>query len=81
MTRSIHILYFAQLREQSGRPEQTLETDAATPRSLFDELREQHGFSLLPDHLKVAVNDRMVDWDTPLNDGDTVLFVPPVAGG
>ena len=81
MPQHIHILYFAQLREQSGRSEETLETDAATPRAVFDELRARYGFGLSSDNLKVAVNDRMMDWDTPLNDGDTVLFVPPVAGG
>jgi len=29
----------------------------------------------------VAINDEMCDWETVLNDGDEVLFFPPVAGG
>ena len=81
MTHRITVLYFARLREQRGCGEETLETDAATPRELYQWLREQHAFSHSPGTLKVAVNDRMAEWDTPLGDGDTILFVPPVAGG
>jgi len=29
----------------------------------------------------VAINDEMAGWETPLTDGDEVLFFPPVAGG
>jgi len=29
----------------------------------------------------VAVNDQMADWESPIADGDEVLFFPPVAGG
>ena len=29
----------------------------------------------------VAINDEMVQWDSPFSDGDEVLFFPPVAGG
>ena len=32
-------------------------------------------------HVRLAVNDAFVDWSTPLNDGDAVVFIPPVAGG
>ena len=31
--------------------------------------------------LKVAVNAGFSDWQHALADGDTVVFVPPVAGG
>ena len=31
--------------------------------------------------VKVAVNDEMASFDDPVEDGDTVLFFPPVAGG
>jgi molybdopterin converting factor small subunit len=36
---------------------------------------------LSADSLKVAVNERFSDWQHALADGDTVVFVPPVAGG
>jgi len=31
--------------------------------------------------LKVAVNEQFSDWSHLLRDGDTVVFIPPVAGG
>ena len=34
-----------------------------------------------PEHLKVAVNTEFADWSRPLAAGDTVVFIPPVAGG
>jgi molybdopterin converting factor small subunit len=31
--------------------------------------------------LRVAINGEFADWTQPLNAGDAVVFVPPVAGG
>jgi molybdopterin converting factor small subunit len=36
---------------------------------------------LSPEFLRVAVNDEFGDWRARLSDGDTVVFLPPVAGG
>ena len=33
------------------------------------------------EHLKVAINTQFGEWDAPLREGDTVVFLPPVAGG
>lgn len=77
----LRVQYFALLREQAGRRDETLTTRAATPRELFTELTARHGFTLSPDHLKVAVNTEFADWSRPLKAGDTVVFIPPVAGG
>jgi molybdopterin-guanine dinucleotide biosynthesis protein A len=79
--RRIRVQYYALLREEAGRSEETLATGAATPRELFDELKARHPFSLPPALLRVAVNDEFADWTQPLADGDRVVFIPPVAGG
>ena len=79
--RELHVQYFALLREQAGRRDETVATRAATPRELFAELAARHRFTLSPDHLKVAVNAEFADWSLPLSAGDTVVFIPPVAGG
>lgn len=79
--REVQVQYFALLREQAGRREETLRTSAATPRELYAELAARHGFSLAPEHLKVAINAQFADWSQALAEGDNVVFIPPVAGG
>ena len=73
--------YFAILREQAGRSDEMLDTTAATPAELYEELRARHPFQLAAAQLKVALNAEFSDWRTPLKHGDTVVFIPPVAGG
>ena len=52
-----------------------------TAAELYAELQQRHPFQLAPAQLKVAVNSEFGDWQTPLKHGDTVVFIPPVAGG
>ena len=80
-TRPIQVQYYAQLREDAGRAEETVQTGAASVSALFEDLRRRHGFSLSPENLRVAVNGSFVDWDTSLDAQDLVVFIPPVAGG
>ena len=75
------IQYFALLREQAGRSEETLQTSAATPADLFAELNARYGFTLAQEQLKVAVNAEFAEWSHRLRGGDSVVFIPPVAGG
>ncbi len=77
----ISIEYFALLKEQRGRSSDIVETQATDPKTLYSELKAKHAFSLDPESLKVAVNEDFATWDTPLREGDTVVFIPPVAGG
>jgi molybdenum cofactor guanylyltransferase len=75
------IQYFALMREQAGRSEETLETLAGTPADLYSELHARYGFTLSREQLKVAVNSEFSDWSRKLEPGDAVVFIPPVAGG
>lgn len=77
----VTVQYFALLREQRGQTQETLETPAATPAALYDELRGRHGFTLPGDRVRAAVNGEFVAASAPLKAGDTVVFIPPVAGG
>jgi molybdopterin-guanine dinucleotide biosynthesis protein A/molybdopterin converting factor small subunit len=79
--RRIDIQYYASMREQAGRRSESLLTAAATPRELYRELAARHSFSLAPEMLRVAINSEFGDWEQRLNDGDAVVFIPPVAGG
>jgi molybdopterin converting factor subunit 1 len=77
----LKIQYFALMREQAGRSEETLETSAATPADLLSELNVRYAFTLPREQLKVAVNSEFSEWSRPLSTGDAVVFIPPVAGG
>jgi molybdenum cofactor guanylyltransferase len=79
--REIRVQYYALLREQAGRRDETVSTAAGTPGELFRELSSRHHFTLAPEMLKVAVNAEFRDWSHPLAKGDVVVFIPPVAGG
>jgi molybdenum cofactor guanylyltransferase len=79
--REVRVQYYALLREQAGRGQETLSTTASTPRELYDELRRRYPFSLAPELLRVAVNAEFSDWERRLANGDAVVFIPPVAGG
>lgn len=77
----VHIEYFAILREQRGVARESITTEAATPATLYAELRARHGFTLPPERIRAAVNEEFVDGSRPLRDGDQIVFIPPVAGG
>lgn len=78
---SVSVRYFALLREERGEGEETVQTTAANATELYAELRARHGFSLSPESVRLAVNDEFAAWDTTLEEGDTVGFLPPVSGG
>lgn len=80
-SKQIRVQYFALLREQAGRSDESLVTTARTPRELYDELKSRYPFSLAPEMLRVAVNTEFGEWSQLLADGDAVVFIPPVAGG
>ena len=77
----VSIRYFAQLREQRGIPEESVSTDAVDAAGLYRDLAARHAFTLPAESLKVAINDGFAPWDSPLHEGDTIVFLPPVAGG
>jgi molybdenum cofactor guanylyltransferase len=77
----LKIQYYALMREQAGRSEETVETAASNPGDLYDELVARYGFTLTRAQLKVAVNSEFSEWTRKLAAGDAVVFIPPVAGG
>jgi molybdopterin-guanine dinucleotide biosynthesis protein A len=77
----IKVQYYAILREQAGRSDESVVTGASTPRDLYNELKSRYPFSLVPEMLRVAVNAEFGEWEQRLVDGDSVVFIPPVAGG
>ncbi len=78
---AVTVQYYAILREQAGRSSESLDSRAATAEELYWELAAHHGFTLPQSLMKVAINGEFAVWGTALNDGDHVVFIPPVAGG
>ncbi len=79
--KTVHVHYFAILREQRGTAEEVVTTAAQTPAELYEELRLRYQFSLGADRVRVAINDEFAPAAGPLRAGDRVVFIPPVAGG
>jgi molybdopterin converting factor small subunit len=79
--KSLTVRYFAIFRENAGISEETISIDAQTAADVFAATSDRHGSSEPLGHCKVAINDVMASWDSPVEDGDSVLLFPPVAGG
>ena len=80
-TRSIQVRFFAVLREQTGKTVLDLTTAAATPAELYRELQSSLGLTFPANLLRVSINERYVTMEATLQQGDRVVFIPPVAGG
>lgn len=81
MKKNINIRYFALLKEEADKNKEELQTDAETAEHLFQELSELYNFSLNVSQVRVSINEEFQDLSTEIKSGDTVVFIPPVAGG
>jgi sulfur-carrier protein len=79
--KTVHVRYFALLREQRGLDEERIATGAGDAGELYEELRRRHRFTLPAARLRVAINEEFQPWNSVIRDGDAVVFIPPVAGG
>ena len=79
--KTIELKYFAQLREIAKKDSENIQTECCTPAGLFEELKQKYQFPHKQKQLMVAVNEEFSDWDYILQEGDEVVFIPPVAGG
>ncbi len=77
----IYMTYFAALRDDAGLSEESINTEAVTARDLYAELQTRFRWKLMPEDIMVAADDAYVDMDYTLQEGDKIVFIPPVAGG
>ena len=78
---TVHLHYFAIFREQTGKSSETRSTFATTASDLYIELQQLYNFTLLPSHVKVAINNNFCDWQQSLCSEDNIAFIPPMSGG
>ncbi|HSF64450.1 MAG TPA: molybdopterin converting factor subunit 1 [Paracoccaceae bacterium] len=82
---TLDVLYFAWVRERIGLPREKVQTGAATVADLVAELsaREERyavAFSDLA-ALRVALDQDLAGFDSPLAGVREVAFFPPMTGG
>lgn len=81
---TVHVLYFAGLKEALGLPGESVQLPAGvtTVGALRDWLVGQGRDKLATArNLRCAVNQEMAGPDAAVADGDEVAFFPPVTGG
>jgi molybdopterin synthase sulfur carrier subunit len=79
--KKITVRYFALIGERRGIQNDPYETGAATARELLHELQENKAIPLTTHVSKASINNKFVDWDAPINDGDQVTLMSPFSGG
>jgi molybdopterin converting factor subunit 1 len=79
----VRVRFFAALREIVGQDEAVLElSEGSTCEDVWSRLVEE--FPALGSRRKTltaAVNRRYAPFNDPLQDGDEIVFIPPVSGG
>ena len=76
---SVHVKYFASLREEIGRSEDSVSiSGTATVEEIW---QQTTGNMQCDNRVLVAVNQEYAGFDQVVQDGDEVAFFPPVTGG
>jgi molybdopterin synthase sulfur carrier subunit len=79
---SISVLLFASYADALGGPSISVDLpDRATVADVVAALARKPGAESLPPVPLVAVNQRFASMSTPVNVGDEIALIPPVAGG
>ncbi len=79
--KTIHLNYYALLRERTGKSEEDFKTTATTASELYKEVQARYNLGLREGLLRVSINDAFSTWPAKLKTGDHVVFIPPVSGG
>ena len=80
-TLQIRVIYFAKLRDLIGLDEEFFSMEEGDdPSDVLASIKKKHKIDVGA-NFKIAVNDEFSKWDIKLNNGDRLVFIPPVTGG
>ena len=80
-TLQIRVIYFAKLRDLVGLDEEIFSMKKGdNPSDVLVSINKKHKIDV-GENFKIAVNDEFSQWDIKLNNGDRLVFIPPVTGG
>jgi molybdopterin converting factor subunit 1 len=79
----VKVLYFGQTRDATGSGEEEFTLpERASLQTLLERARSKHGkLGKFDKSMKVALNEEIAEGNEPLEDGDVIALIPPVAGG
>jgi molybdopterin converting factor subunit 1 len=81
-TMTVTVLLFASYAEAVGRSSLELDISTGTTvKDVIEQVRSMADAGRLPATPMVAVNEQYASRDRPLQPGDEVAIIPPVAGG
>jgi molybdopterin synthase catalytic subunit/molybdopterin converting factor small subunit len=75
----VRVLVFGPLRERVGVAE--VQLAGTTVQEVWDELVRRHPSAATTGSVRAARNLDYCEWTTAVRSGDTIAFIPPVAGG
>ncbi|MFD1537570.1 molybdopterin converting factor subunit 1 [Nonomuraea guangzhouensis] len=81
---NVRVLYFGAIHDRvtKVRSEMVTLESGATVSDLLQQLNVAHpGLNKVRSHVRIAVNESIVEISEALNEGDDVALIPPVAGG
>ena len=80
-SKNIELIYFAQLKDLVSKDSESLTTLSSTASGVYEEIKATYQFPYKQKDLMLAINDEFSPWETILKEGDSIVFIPPVAGG
>ncbi|MET3574160.1 MoaD/ThiS family protein [Bhargavaea ullalensis] len=76
----IKLLYFAGIRDLTGRPSEEADLSGRTVEELWKWAEDKYP-GIREGGARIAVNEEYALPDDRLGEGDTAAFIPPVSGG
>lgn len=73
--------YFSRFAELTGKTTEEYSTDASSVQELWNQLDKQYSFDQKITAVRPAINHQFCDWQSSINEGDIISFIPPVSGG